>query len=80
MAYWIQEYGQKSGANRADWKMFHCDYTSDLADLPTVTTEGVEQECDITAHELAKQGDQCLCLEDATVWELGYESGWKSLS
>ena len=79
MAYWIQEFGGEA-ANRKDLRMYHCDFRTDINKLPTNTAEGVEQEGDFVAHTKAKYGDQCLCLEDSSVWELGKDANfWKEL-
>lgn len=82
--YWIQEYGINSGANRPSWKMFHCDYKSDISQLPNNTDLGKQitgkTTFDETTNALAHFGDQCLCLEDSTVYELRWEpNDWKEL-
>jgi hypothetical protein len=79
MAYWIQEFGGQD-KNRKDWRMYHCDYRTDIDKLPTNTTEGVKQDGDYKDYTLAHYGDQCLCLEDSTLWELRNEpNDWKEL-
>lgn len=82
--YWVQEYGQATGANRGNWKMFHCDYKSDIALLPTNTQLGQQitgnDTFDKTTNALATYGDQVLCLEDSSVFELRWEpDDWKEL-
>lgn len=79
MAYWIQEYGG-DGQNRTDWRMYHCDYIADIQKLPLNDREGVNQNDDTVSHTKAHYGDQCLCLEDGSVWELRKEpNDWKEL-
>lgn len=77
--YWIQEIGG-NGQNRSDWKMFHCDYKADIANLPLNDKAGVQQGDDTQGCKPAHYGDQCVCLEDSSVWELGWESNeWTQL-
>lgn len=79
MGYWIHEYGGQD-KNRKNWRMYHCDYRADINNLPKNDSEGVPQEGDDVAHTKAKFGDQCLCLEDSTLWELRKEpNDWKEL-
>lgn len=79
MAYWIQEYGSDATA-RKDWRMYHCDYRTDINKLPLNDREGVQQGNDTISYTKAKYGDQCLCLEDSSVWELRNEpNDWKEL-
>lgn len=79
MAYWIQEYGGDA-ANRKNLRMYHCDYRTDINDLPLNDREGVKQDGDVISHTIACYGDQCLCLEDSSVWELRKEpNDWKEL-
>lgn len=79
MAYWIQEFGGK-GQNRSDWRMYHCDYLSDITKLPLNDREGVQQGNDTVSCKKAHYGDQCFCLEDSSVWELGNETNaWKKM-
>lgn len=79
MAYWIQEFGG-SGMNRYDFRMFHCDYISDINSLPLNDKEGVKQDENDSSYKKAHYGDQCFCLEDSSVWELRKEpNDWKKI-
>ena len=79
MAYWIQEYGSDA-SGRKDMRVYHCDYRSDIADLPLNDREGVQQGNNTISCTKAHFGDQCLCLDDSSVWELGNaENEWKEL-
>ncbi len=79
MAYWIQEIGG-NGHNRTDWRMYHCDYITDIDKLPLNDREGEKMEQNTIAHTKAHYGDQCLCLEDSSLWELRNEpNDWKEL-
>lgn len=79
MAYWIEEYGGEH-KNRKDWRMYHCDYLTDIDKLPLNDREGVKQEGDYVAHTIAHYGDQCFCLENSSVWELRKEpNDWKKI-
>lgn len=79
MAYWIQEYGGETNA-RKDFRMYNCDYRTDIDDLPLNDREGVQQGNDTIAHTKAHFGDRCLCLEDSSVWELrNAPNDWKEL-
>jgi len=79
--YWIQEYGSGTGANRSNFKFFHCDFREDINHLPTNTKLGVQENTDANTLALCHPGDQCLCLEDSSVWELGSiaSDSWKNL-
>ena len=76
--YWIQEYGNKLGNNNPSWKQYHCDYVSDVLNLPTNTKNGTQITNDKTFDEntntKAHFGDQCFVLEDGSVYELGYKT------
>ena len=77
MAYWIQDIGNST---RAGYRMYHCDYLADIANLPLNDKEGTQQGNDTVSCTKAHFGDQCLCLEDSSVWELGNEPNvWKKL-
>lgn len=82
--FWIQEIGNKNGANNPNWKMFHCDYATDITKLPTNTNIGTqntgEESFDLIANSLAHYGDQCFCLENKSAYELGKENdSWTKL-
>ena len=49
MAYWIQETGGDS--QRSDWRMYHCDYRTDIANLPLNDRDGVQQGSDTLRNE-----------------------------
>lgn len=79
MAYWIQEIGG-NGTNRQNWRMYHCDYVTDIQKLPLNDKNGVQQGDDTISCTKAHYGDQCMVLEDSSVWELGNETNeWKKL-
>lgn len=79
MAYWIDSIGG-DGKNRPDWRMYHCDYVDDIKNLPLNDKEGVQQGNDTFGCTKATFGDQCLCLEDSSLWELRNEpNDWKKL-
>lgn len=79
MAYWIQEFGGQD-KNRKDWRMYHCDFRTDIDKLPLNDREGEKMEENTIAHTKAHYGDQCLCLQDSTLWELGNETNaWGEL-
>ena len=79
MGYWIQEYGSDATA-RKNYRMYHCDYRSDIANLPLNDRDGVQQGSNTISCSKAHYGDQCLCLEDSSLWELRKEpNDWKEL-
>ena len=79
MAYWIQNFGG-DGMNRQSWRMYHCDFRTDIANLPLNDRDGIPQGNDTVSYKKAHYGDQCLCLEDSSVWELRNEpNDWKEL-
>lgn len=75
--YWIQEYD----CNKQSRRMYHCDYRTDVAKLPTNTDKGDRDATDTDeAAEIGSYGDRCLCLEDSSSWELRKEpNDWKEL-
>ena len=78
MAYWIQEIG--GTGQRPNYRMYHCDYVSDIKNLPLNDKNGVQQGTDTVGCTKASYGDQCFCLEDASVYELRWEANdWKKL-
>lgn len=78
MAYWIQEIG--GTGQRANFRMYNCDFRADIANLPLNDREGVRQGDDSISCTKAHFGDRCLCLEDSSVHELGNETNeWKEL-
>ena len=77
MAYWIQEIGN---GHRPNWRMYHCDYVSDIQNLPLNDRNGVQQGDDTVSSTNATYGDQCLVLENSSVYELGKETNnWVKL-
>ena len=66
MEYWIVKVNRYNNS-----KYFHCDYISDIDDLPTYTHEGKKQENDTISSYKTTPGSQCLCQEDGSVWLLG---------
>lgn len=78
MAYWIQEIG--GIGQRSNFRMYNCDFRSDIANLPLNDREGVKQGDDSISCTKARFGDRCLCLEDSSVFELTNETNeWKEL-
>ena len=79
MAYWIQEYGG-NGMNRSDFRVYHCDYITDIENLSLNDRPGIQQGNDEVDCRKAHYGDQCFCLEDSSVWELRKEpNDWKKI-
>lgn len=79
MAYWIQDYGSAS-SSRKDFRMYHCDYRTDIDKLPLNDRDGVQQGNDTISCTPAHYGDQCFCLEDSSTWELRQEpNDWKEV-
>lgn len=73
MAYWIQEFGGK-GQSRTDFRLYHCDFESDIQNLPLNDKPGVQQENDTVSCTKAHYGDQAFILENSEVYELGKET------
>lgn len=82
MKFWIQEYGQRTGANRGDFKLFYCEDTSILNKLPTTTTQGdidyALDRCEEYIQKI-KPGDQCFTLDDSSVWVMRSDDAWQQL-
>ena len=79
---WLQEYGNKSGANRPDYKLFYCENDSDVDYAPTLTEQGnVEyyvDKTDSTALEPVKIGDQILIWGTGDLKTMMPDNRWKS--
>lgn len=69
MAYWIVKTNNYNNS-----KFFHCDYKSDIEDLPTYTQEGKRQLNDTICSNKCAPGSQCLCQEDGSIWLLGKDT------
>lgn len=72
--YWIQDIDVKNGI-----KNFCCTSISDIATLPTTAAEGVEQKNEVSAHEIARRGSSCLCLEDGSYYMLTPDDLWMKI-
>lgn len=78
MAYWIQE--TSTNHNMSNYRLFHCDYRSDIDRLPKFGIEGELQENDTISHKSCSYGSQALVLQDSSTWELGKSTNeWKEL-
>lgn len=78
MAYWIQEISTTQ--NMSNYRLFHCDYRSDIDKLPKFGIEGELQENDTISHKPCSYGSQALVLQDSSTWELGKATNeWKEL-
>lgn len=70
MAYWIQE--TSNNHNISNYRLYHCDYLSDISKLPRFGIEGEKQEDDSTASYPCAYGSKCICLENGgSEWVLG---------
>lgn len=69
MAYWIQT--TANNHNVSGYKLFYCDYISDIDKLPRFRIEGEKQEDDSTASYPCAYGSECLCLENSCKYVLG---------
>lgn len=70
MAYWIQE--TSNNHNMSNYRLFHCDYSSDIDKLPRFGVEGEKQENDSISHKPCAYGSECICLQDGgSKWVLG---------
>lgn len=71
MAYWIIKAGN---GHNSTWRYFQCDYITDIANLPTTTKQGKQQENDTVCSYTCAPGSQCLCHEDGNMWLLGKDT------
>lgn len=77
MAYWIQK---STNHNMSNYRLFHCDYRSDIDKLPKFELEGEPQKNDTISHKPCSFGSQALVLEDSSTWELSKNKNeWKEL-
>jgi len=71
MAYWIDP-TEKSVGNK---KSFYCDTTSDIADMPTSSSEGVPQT-DTVAHKVVAPGSDVYVISEAKMYILNSLDNW----
>ena len=69
MAYWIQEYGG-DGKNDSRYKLFYCESESDVADLPNLTDEGIQQGTDNISNKPCIAGCEALALDTGDLYVL----------
>ena len=78
MAYWIQE--TSNNHNMSNYRLFHCDYLSDIDKLPKYGIEGVPQDNDTVSHKPCAYGSECICHENGSKWSLGKASNtWNNI-
>lgn len=81
--YWIQEMGQVTGANRLDFKLYYAETLDDLNNrMPNLTDEGDINYATDGCEEYTKKlkiGDQCMVLEDTSVWVLKSDNTWTQI-
>ena len=78
MSFWYDDLSPRSTSSRRVVS-FCADQTSDLASLPTSTTEGIPQGTDSTLHNKVAKGSTCLVIEDSSVWMLNSSDEWCEL-
>lgn len=80
---WLQEYGNKSGANRPDYKLFYMDDDSTLDYVPTLEKSGNAEyfvdKTDINALSPVKVGDQILIWSTSDLKTMMSDGRWKSV-
>lgn len=80
MAYWIQEAGGQADGRNSDHRLFYATKTTDIANLPHIKSDGVEQENDSVAHLKCGAGSACLCLETSDIYILDKETdAWQKV-
>lgn len=79
MAYWIQK--TSDNHNVSEYKLFYCDYASDIADLPRFGIPGKEQKDDSIASKPCSYGSECICLQNSCNYVLGKDTNqWQLLN
>lgn len=80
MAYWIQK--TPDNHNMSGYKLYRCDYKSDIADLPRFGIYGKPQKDDSTASSPCSYGSECECIEEGGLkYTLGKDTNaWKPLN
>lgn len=80
MAYWIQK--TSDNHNMSGYKLYRCDYKSDIADLPRFGIHGKEQKDDSAASYPCSYGSECECIEEGGLkYTLGKDTNqWKPLN
>lgn len=58
---------------------FFCDEPSDIANLPTSTTEGVQQGSDTVSCQKVNAGSSCLCIGSGELYMLNSSDTWVSV-
>ena len=77
--YWIDTSSNSSMRGVPAQISFYCDDQSDISNLPTSSTEGVQQGDDTTSCRKCAKGSQCLCLSSSEVYMLNSNDEWLSL-
>ena len=72
--YWIDESSKTLGTGRQ--RDFYCDSVSDITNLPTSTSPGVQQGADTISCQPCGAGSFCLCIADATGYFLNSNDQW----
>ena len=79
---WLQEYGNKTGANRTNYKLFYCENDSDVDYAPTLTERGNPDyfvyKTDSVALEPVNIGDQILIWGTGDLKTMMPDNRWKS--
>ena len=75
MAYWYDDTssGRRTTHNVTDFIM---DDDSDVANLPTSTTEGVPQPPDTTLHRKVAKGSSALSIGSSSLFMLNSQDQW----
>ena len=72
--YWIDESSQARGVG--EQRDFYCDDASDINNLPTSSSMGVQQGDDTVSCQPCGKGSFCLCIADATGYFLNSSDLW----
>jgi len=78
MAYWYDDTSPRSGTSRR-CIAFYMDSDSDLAELPTSTTEGTPQLNDTTLHLPVGKGSTAFSIDSSSVFMLKSDDTWQEI-
>lgn len=68
MAYWIQK--PATNENNSGYRFFYCEEESDVANLPTSTQDGVQQENDTVSNKRCAVGSEACVISTGNVYVL----------
>lgn len=75
--YWIDSTQEYTGTPTI--RNFYCDTPADITNLPTSSSEGVQQGDDTVSCQKVSPGSSCLCIGSGELYMLNSLDQWKSV-